>query len=604
MFDLLITGGDVIDGRGGPRQRADVGIVGDRITAIGNLANGGAEAAATIDAAGRAVTPGFIDVHTHLDAQVFWDPDLSPSPLHGVTTVIGGNCGFTIAPLGDDPAHGDYLMRMLARVEGIPLETLQQGVPRSWQTTAEYFDAIDGNVAVNAGFKVGHSALRRVVMGEDSVRRASTDDELEAMKALLRDGLEAGALGFSSSWSRTHNDPMGNMVPSRCAERDELVALCSVLADYDGTSVEFIPALGPFEDWALELMSDMSAAARRPLNWNVMTVNARSLEANRDKLAAGDHAAARGGKVVALTVPQMLSLHLNFNSGFVLDALPGWEEVMLLPKADKLRILADPDERRRLNELAQGDHPLRALAHWERKVVFHSPAPENEGCAGRTVGEIAEERGQDPWDALCDMALADDLETSFGNPAMPEPTADWEARVEIWRDPRAVIGASDAGAHLDLFLTANYATTMLQEAVVKRGLISLEEAVHLLTQIQADLYGLVDRGVLAEGAYADVVVLDEGCGRLGADHVPLRPARGRLPSLRRRHRHRARRLQRHRDRPRQPVHRRPPRHPAPLRNPHHRPHPKLSTARLGSSRALRRGRAFRRCRNRSRPRLR
>ena len=218
MFDLLISGGDVIDGRGGRRRRADVGIVGDRISAIGNLANGGgARAAETIDATGLAVTPGFIDVHTHFDAQVFWDPDLSPSPLHGVTTIIGGNCGFTIAPLGDDPAHGDYLMRMLARVEGIPLEALQQGVPWNWQTTAEYFDAIDGNVTVNAGFKVGHSALRRVVMGGDSVGRACTPDELETMKGLLRDGLEAGALGFSSSWSRTHNDPMGNMVPSRCA---------------------------------------------------------------------------------------------------------------------------------------------------------------------------------------------------------------------------------------------------------------------------------------------------------------------------------------------------------------------------------------------------
>ncbi|MDE0495236.1 MAG: amidohydrolase family protein, partial [Acidimicrobiaceae bacterium] len=262
MFDLLISGGDVIDGRGGPRRRADVGITGDRISAIGNLINGGgAQAAATIDATGLAVTPGFIDVHTHFDAQVFWDPDLSPSPLHGVTTIIGGNCGFTIAPLGEDPAHGDYLMRMLARVEGIPLEALQQGVPWNWQTTAEYFDAIDGNVAVNAGFKVGHSALRRVVMGDDSVRRACTGEELGEMKALLRDGLEAGALGFSSSWSRTHNDPMGNMVPSRYAEREELVDLCSVLAGYDGTSVEFNPALRPFEPWAFDLMADMSAAA-------------------------------------------------------------------------------------------------------------------------------------------------------------------------------------------------------------------------------------------------------------------------------------------------------------------------------------------------------
>ena len=515
----------MIDGRGGPRRRADVGIVADRVAAIGDLVNGNAQATAVIDATGMAVAPGFIDVHTHLDAQVFWDDTLSPSPLHGVTTVIGGNCGFTIAPLGDDPAHGDYLMRMLSRVEGIPLESLRQGVPWGWQSTADYLDAAGASLAVNAGFKVGHSALRRVVMGDDSVRRPSTPDELEAMSDLLRAGLSAGAMGFSSSWSRTHNDPMGNMVPSRYAKRDELVALCSVLADFDGVSLEFIPCIGPFEDWAVELMGEMSAAARSPLNWNVMAVTARSLDDNRLKLKAGDSAAERGGKVVALTVPMMLAFHLNFNSGFILDALPGWEEVMLLPKDDKRRILADPAERRRLNELAQSDHPLRSLAHWATKVVFHTVADENEGCVGRTIGEIAEERGQQPWDALCDMALADDLATSFGNPAADESDADWEARVEIWRDRRAVIGASDAGAHLDLFLTANYATKMLGEAVVRRGIIGLEEAVHLLTEVPAALYGLVDRGVLDEGAHADVVVLDESSlGSLPTTHRSDLPA--------------------------------------------------------------------------------
>ena len=511
MFDLLISGGDVIDGRGGPRRRADVGIIGDRVTAVGTLVNGGAQAAEVIDATGLAVAPGFIDVHTHLDAQVFWDDTLSPSPLHGVTTVIGGNCGFTIAPLGDDPSHGDYLMRMLSRVEGIPLDSLRQGVPWGWQSTEEYLDAVGKSLAINAGFKVGHSALRRVVMGDDAVRRASTEAEQAAMSELLRAGLSAGAMGFSSSWSRTHNDPMGNMVPSRYAERDELVALCSVLADFDGVSLEFIPCIGPFENWAVELMADMSAAAGSPLNWNVMVVTERSLDDNRRKLQAGDAAAERGGKVVALTVPLMLAFHLNFNSGFVLDALPGWEEVMLLPKEDKRRILADPEERRRLNDLAQGDHPLRSLAHWATKTVFHTVADENEGCVGRTLGEIAEERGQAPWDALCDIALADDLETSFGNPASEESDADWAARVEIWRDRRAVVGASDAGAHLDLFLSSNYATHLIGEAVVKRGLLSLEEAVYMLTDVPARLYGLVDRGVLDEGAYADVVVIDETC---------------------------------------------------------------------------------------------
>ena len=509
MFDLLIRGGEVVDGTGGPRRRADVGIVSDRIEAIEMLDGNGAEAKTVIDATGLVVTPGFVDVHTHLDAQVFWDQTLSPSPLHGVTSVIGGNCGFTIAPLSDDPADGDYLMRMLARVEGIPLSTLQQGVPWNWRSTAEYLDAIDGTLSVNAGFKVGHSALRRVVMGPDSVKRPSTEAEQESMAELLRAGLGAGALGFSSSWSRTHNDPMGNMVPSRHGTRDELVGLCSVLADFEGTSLEFIPNLGPFEDWAIELMSDMSVAARSPLNWNVMSVTARSLSENRAKLRAGDAARAAGGKVVALTVPMTLALHLNFNSGFVLDAIPGWEKVMLLPKEDKREVFADPTQRRKLNELAQAEGPLRGLAHWETKTILHTTAPENDGYLGRTVGEIAQERGQDPWNALCDIVLADDLETSFGNPPSDDPDEDWEARVEIWRDQRAVIGASDAGAHLDLFLSSNYATHMLGEVVAKRKLLNIEEAVHLLTEVPANLYGLVDRGVLKKGAIADVVVLDE-----------------------------------------------------------------------------------------------
>ncbi|MFN3216701.1 MAG: N-acyl-D-amino-acid deacylase family protein [Acidimicrobiales bacterium] len=507
MFDVIISGGDVIDGTNAPRRRADVGIVGDRVTAIADLS--AAEAAQRIDAAGKVVAPGFVDVHTHLDAQAFWDTTLSPSPLHGVTSVIGGNCGFTIAPLGDDPSHGEYLMRMLARVEGMPLETLQAGVPWNWSSTAEYLDALDGGLSINAGFKVGHSALRRVVMGPDSVKRPCTPEELAAMQDLLRAGLDAGGIGFSSSWARTHNDPDGHMVPSRYAEADELIGLCSVLADYEGTSVEFIPALGPFDDWAVELMADMSAAAQSPLNWNVMNVNARTLDEGRGKLRAGDVARERGGKVVALTVPMTLSLRLNFISGFILDALPEWESFIAKSVDEKLAILADPAGRKALDEVAQQDSPVRNIAHWGAKTIFETRAPENEGLAGKTVYQIAEERGTSPWDTLCDIAVADGLATSFGNPPPDEPDVDWEARIEIWRDPRAVVGASDAGAHLDLFLSSNYATHMLGEAVRRRNLMPMEEAIHLLTDVQARLYGLKDRGRLAEGGYADVVVIDE-----------------------------------------------------------------------------------------------
>src|SRR4051794_12450822 len=211
MYDVIIRGGEVVDGTGGPRRRADVGIRDGKIVAIGE---GTGEAASVVDAAGKVVAPGFVDVHTHFDAQVFWDGALTPSPLHGVTTVLAGNCGFTIAPLSADPADGEYLMRMLARVEGMPLESLRDGVPWSWRTTSEYFDAIDGNLGINAGFMVGHSAIRRVVMGGDANQRVSTADELATMKRLLHDGLDAGGIGFSSSWARTHNDSDRHMVPS------------------------------------------------------------------------------------------------------------------------------------------------------------------------------------------------------------------------------------------------------------------------------------------------------------------------------------------------------------------------------------------------------
>ena len=517
MLDVAITGGDVIDGTGGARRRADVGIKDGRIVTIGTL---DADAARTIDATGKVVTPGFVDIHTHFDAQVFWDQTLSPSPLHGVTSVVGGNCGFTIAPLSNDPADGDYLMRMLARVEGMPLESLREGVPWDWTTYAEYLDKLENTLSINAGFKVGHSALRRVVMGADATRREATDDELEAMKNLLRDSLDAGGLGFSSSWARTHNDSDGAMVPSRYASAAELAALCGVAGEFDGTSLEFIPCIGPFEPWAIELMSTMSATAQRPLNWNVMAVNAKNLDECWAKLEAGTYAASHGGRVRALTVPMSFGVRLSLASGFVLDALPGWEDVMLLPRDEKMAVLSDPAQRARLDEQAQSDNPLRSLANWSNKIVFDVFNPDNEQYRGRTIGEIAEEQGKSPWDALVDLALSDDLNTSFGSPPVPETRDDWEARAQVWRDERAVIGASDAGAHLDLLASFNYSTRMIGGAVREHGVMGLEEAVHLLTDVQARLYGLTERGRIEQGWHADVVVMDEHA--VDSDEVALR----------------------------------------------------------------------------------
>ncbi len=391
MLDLAIRGGVVIDGTGAARRRADVGIQGDRIVAIGEVG----EAATEINATGQVVTPGFIDVHTHFDAQVFWDGQLTPSPLHGVTTALGGNCGFTIAPLSNDTRDAEYLMRMLARVEGMPLETLASAVPwGQWTSTPEYLDAVESRLGINAAFMTGHSAIRRVVMGEAATAGEASGDQVAAMGRLLREGLEAGALGFSSSWARTHNGADGRMVPSRYASKSEILALCAVVAEQPGTSLEFIPMIGAFEPWAVDLMAEMSVAAQRPLNWNVMPVTASTLSLAMERLEASSEAKRRGGKVVGLTIPMAISTRLSFASGFVLDAIPGWEEVMLLPRAEKLAILSDPRGRERLDRAAQEPgHTLRALANWSSKIIYDVVAADNEQYRGRSVGEIAAAAG-------------------------------------------------------------------------------------------------------------------------------------------------------------------------------------------------------------------
>ena len=502
MLDLVIRNGMVIDGTGSPRRLGDVGVRDGRVVVVGEILE---EALTEVDATGLVVAPGFVDVHTHFDAQVFWDTTLSPSPLHGVTTVIGGNCGFTIAPL--EPDGGDYLMRMLARVEGMPLASLQEGVPWSWRTFGEYLDTIEGTLMPNAGFLVGHSALRRMVMGERSIGEFASDKELQEMKKLLAESIEAGGLGFSSSWAKTHNDAEGNAVPSRHASERELVELCSVLRDTGAVALEFIPTVERFDESVYQLLTDMSVAADRPLNWNVIFANARQADVIEEKLQASNFAARQGGRVIALTAPMPAESRLCFESGFLLDTLHGWAEPMALPNAQKLALLADPVRRAELNEDAQHPSAFRGLARWERLTVGEVTKKDLKHFEGRTIGEIAEKLGQTPWDALCEIVVADDLKTGLYPPAAGDNEESWALRQALWNDDRCLIGASDAGAHLDFLATFNYSTYLLA-AARDRELLSLELAVHKLTDAPARLYGLKHRGRIAPGWWADLVVFD------------------------------------------------------------------------------------------------
>ncbi|MGO9509000.1 MAG: N-acyl-D-amino-acid deacylase family protein [Mycobacterium sp.] len=527
MLDLLIRDAQIVDGTGTPAHRGDVGVRNGRIVAVGPKGQVDDSASKTVDAQGQTLAPGFVDLHTHYDAQLFWDPTASPSVQHGVTTVFGGNCGFTLAPAASD--QQDYLTRMLARVEGMPLDALRAGLDWGWSSFGDWLGRLDGRIAVNAGFLVGHSALRLAAMGGDAVGGEASRAQIARMVMLLRSALNDGALGLSTSQSPTHNDGAGQPVPSRSASRFELVTLAGGLRDHPGTTLEAIIAgcLSGFTDDDIALLTDMSVAADRPLNWNLLGVSAANPEGHQRQLRASGISAERGGRVVALTLPQPMKIRLSFLSGFVLDGLPGWRDTMHLPVPERLRALSDPQVRRQLAEGAASKEAgmLRGLAQWDRLIIVETFAAENADATGRSVGEVAAARGGEPFDTLLDVVVADELRTGLTPPLTGDDAADWRLRAQVWRHPGAVIGGSDAGAHLDMMCGAIYTTALLGRGVREHQVVSLEEAVRLVTEVPARFYGLTDRGRIAPGWHADLVLFDPAT----IDHGPER-TRYDLPS--------------------------------------------------------------------------
>ena len=425
------------------------------------------------------------------------------------------------------PDAATYLKPMLARVEGMPLATLETAVPwNSWRSFAEYLALLEGKVGLNVGFFCGHSAIRRIIMGERAVGEKASSDELEGMKQLLASSLADGALGFSTTISPTHNDADGNPVPSRWAEHSEIVALSRVVRDFPGAGLELLPDTN-FGPGVGDLLADCSVAGQRPVNWNVLAVLNRPDAARRvtAMLDVSDLARKRGGEVIALTMPGTPHLFVNLHSGVGFDANPGiWREMFKWPVEERNVKLGDPAFREQLAaDLATvaTDNVLHFKAQLHDYDIISVEAPKNKAYEGRSIGEIAASEGRKAIDVMLDIALADDLMTIFAPRLPAEDQQIYELRAKVWRDDRTLIGGSDAGAHLDMIDTFAISTTVLGKGVREYGVISLEEAVYQMTDRSARYFGLIGRGRIEVGLAADIVVFDSAAVGRGPTYMRM-----------------------------------------------------------------------------------
>ena len=526
-LDLLIHGGVIVDGTGEPAFEANLGITGDRIVYIGPDTPA---ATRTIDASGRHVTPGFVDTHVHYDAQLVWDPYAAPHSLHGVTSYVCGNCGFTLAPLSK--TSSDYLVKMLAKVEGIPQETLDEGLKIDWSTTREMLDRFEGKVGVNVGFMTGHSTLRAYVMGDNAVGGTPTETELVAMKGLLRQALSEGSLGFSSSHAETHTDHQADHVPSYYASHEELLELMSVVPEFEGTFAGYVLTVAhtPSAEEAVKL-AEVSLKAQRPYSWPAVFPGAQSRERQFEKLASVDVARKMGADVRIQVQSAPVFLHMNFLTGHTFDQLPGiWPSLYALSPAERIERFKEPATRRAMEAGAlEAPQYFRSRLDWAKMRVGSSESPDTARHVGRLIGEIAEECGASPFDAMMDIVIEDRLTTLLMPTALVDDSENaWRDVVAFLRDDRGVWGGDDGGAHVDMIEAYSHGTRFIENAVRKYGLATLEEAIHAFSKRPADFIGLRDRGVLKEGAFADVLVID--LAKVGVGPVELRkdlPAEGR-----------------------------------------------------------------------------
>jgi N-acyl-D-aspartate/D-glutamate deacylase len=511
-FDLIVRGGTVVDGTGAPARTADIAVRDGRVAAVGKVEN---DAVRELDADGVLVTPGFVDVHTHYDAQLHWDPTASPASWHGVTTLLTGNCGFTIAP--SKPEDLPWLLQMLSRVEGMSSDALSEGVTFRGGSLGDFLAGLEGRVGVNVGANVGHCAVRRHVMGDDASERVATDDEIAAMQALVRDALADGAVGFTSSQLELHVAHDGRGVPSNHAAPEELVALASVLAERGRGSIEFIPRtfLTGYDDEDRDLILAMARASGRPIHVNTLTMMPHAPDGWSQSLEFAETAAGEGLEIHPMFASNRQGAHFSLGSTFLFDEMPSFRGTLTLSSPAREERLRDPALREQMRVEIADPRGRSFVFVWQVLKVEQVVKAENERWLAKSVSEIADATGADPLDAFLDLSLDEGLETQFVL-AGPPSRARHEATERMIRSPVVMAGSSDGGAHLLSFCGADYTTRLLTEWVP--DVLSLEEAVARITSIPARATGIEGRGALTEGMAADVLLIDRD--RLSTPDAP------------------------------------------------------------------------------------
>lgn len=510
-YDLLIKNGRIIDGSGRPAFHGDVAVARGKIVELGRLSGPGRQ---VIEADGRVVAPGFVDNHCHYDAQVLWDPLCSFSCYHGATTVIIGNCSLALAPVR--APEREKLAGMLSYVEAIPMDVLQAGVPWTWETFPQYMQAIGQRLGVNVGTLVGHSAVRLYAMGQDCSERPATDAELQVMRDVVREAMEAGALGLSITRNMNHYDIAGKRIPAACAPESELFALADVLREVGTGVIQCGGGTNP--ELKDRLLSRLSQACGRQIMYNTLLEQARQPGRWRTHLAHVEETARQGIRAVPLCNPGSVVNRFTMKNCQVFRSMPTWLPILQGSDEDKLSAYRDPVMREKLR--AEVDAPLGPDSsfskRWDLMILEEPRKMENRALKGQSVAQIAKAQGKEPLDAFLDLAVDEELDTVW---SLGEINSDIDAVAQILGSPYAVVGLSDGGAHVQFHSNVSNPTRLLGYWVREKGIMSLEHAVRRLTFDSASAFGIYDRGLLQPGMAADLVVFDPDTVQPGKQDV-------------------------------------------------------------------------------------